>query len=90
MLLARDSTIQITDALLLVAAERGKGELLEMLLARDPTIQITDALLLVAAEGGGKEILEMLLARAPTVGELVGGGAELGSRLPQKRSSDRL
>ena len=69
MLLDKDPTIQITEAILAGAAEnwcRGE-EALEVLLARDSTIQITEGVLCAATSNSLKKVLKMLLARDPAI-----------------------
>ena len=63
ILLAWDSTVEITEAVLLAAAKNSTEKALESLLAWDSTIQITEAILSAAVENRNEKVLEMLLAR---------------------------
>jgi len=62
LLLARDANIEITEAVVTVAAgnKRNGKEVMELLLARDANIEITEAVVAAAAEQ--HEVVKLLLA----------------------------
>jgi hypothetical protein len=68
VLLQRDATIEITEAIVTAAAENwdsGK-EVMELLLQRDATIEITEAIV-TAAASNGQGVMELLLQRDATI-----------------------
>ena len=69
MLLAKDPTICVTEAILSGAAENwGCGkEALEVLLAKDSSIRITEGVLFAATRNSLEKALKMLLARDPAI-----------------------
>jgi hypothetical protein len=71
LLLQRDASIEITEAIVTAAAgNRGSGkEVMELLLQRDATIEITEAIVTEATGNwnSGKEVMELLLQRDATI-----------------------
>jgi hypothetical protein len=71
LLLQRDATIEITEAIVTAAAgNRSNGkEVMELLLQRDATIEITEAIVTAATghSDSGTEVMELLLQRDATI-----------------------
>jgi predicted acetyltransferase len=71
LLLQRDATIEITEAVVTAAARNWSGgkEVMELLLRRDAGIEITEAVVTAAAghSRSGKEVMELLLQRDATI-----------------------
>jgi hypothetical protein len=71
LLLQRDPSIGITEAIVTAAAKNPNSgkEVMELLLQRDASIEITEAIVTAAAgnEYSGKEVMELLLQRDATI-----------------------
>jgi predicted transcriptional regulator len=70
-LLQRDASIEITEDIVIAAAEnRDSGEeVMQVLLQKDPSIEITEAIVIEAAGNGdsGKEVMQQLLQKDPSI-----------------------